>query len=969
MAAPTQHDTAALPLQSTVMSANVVFINIDWKKSRHNDHALNRNMKILDRTIAGVVHNMTPAMICMCEVGEAHIPLTKDNMQQVADQTKAAWRNSAIGNVKLDSMFEVGKPYLTVYDVSQVQCSGHRILEDLYLAHGQPRTAQAFLCRGPHDDTVDIINVHAPSGSRKLNDEQRTELITNLLQSNSQSMPGHTIGSARFLIGGDMNTAPFSLSVLLRTCRKEHVLQTKEQVIEPRFGKHGDVAFFGGFTATCLTTTANNHDPRHNPYGICWVTPELYAWENATEPSLAPLPARSKAKAKSATPQRAAPSDQHWSTFGIQWVKAETNASACATEQPVPALPMPATPTPAPMPATTKGYATEQPSSVLVGLEDVPISAGQGFICKSNVKQASEAMHVEQSSIAHEFQHQIAFDNPAASSSQPRSTHGEEWHKPQSNASGYATEPPLSALPMPTPMLPTTGYATEPPSRVSAEHEALDVKHGNIVKPETNASVYAAEPTVPASPVPATPTPVPKPATPTGHATEQPSSIIVALEDKTVSAEEGFMCKSNVKQKWEAMLVEKSSIVNECLDQMTSKNPAASSSQPCSTHGEEWNKPQTNALGCATEPPLPAAPIPSTEYATEHPSRVSAKLEVMHVKYGNILRPQDYEQAPHEKSAAAATEQSEEATEMIYSIVNEFLGKMTMKNPEAEHLLRTALKDESCLTLSALQCITEVFSPIFFYYPNGLQDRSLWEPRDAGEYIRQWRELEAWRECIRIDANAESTAATEHTKQLSKEEITQIFKRYMHNIEWRTDQQNKGPSYYKGCTETNLRRKAGSTNVAYAIWEIGLPRLPPFATEQQGKQLSQQELEAVPEAIRNVLNWLDLLACALKQHKSTPEYQKALRKSGVTHRQSGLNATELETRKKIRDARLQLQTAKKLARQWNCGELTRQNCAPWQERLLRAYWNGSLEQGLKQMSELSNADPMCRRPRFAHRSM
>ena len=128
-------------------------------------------------------------------------------------------------------------------------------------------------------------------------------------------------------------------------------------------------------------------------------------------------------------------------------------------------------------------------------------------------------------------------------------------------------------------------------------------------------------------------------------------------------------------------------------------------------------------------------------------------------------------------------------------------------------------------------------------------------------------------------------------------------------------------------------------------------------------------MEAVPEAIRNVLNWLDLLAYALKQHKSTPEYQTALRKSGDTHGQSGLTATELETRKTIREAKYDLHTAKKLARQWNCGELTRQNCAPWQERLLRAYWNGSLEQDLKQMSELSNADPMCRRPHFAHLSM
>ena len=40
---------------------------------------------------------------------------------------------------------------------------------------------------------------------------------------------------------------------------------------------------------------------------------------------------------------------------------------------------------------------------------------------------------------------------------------------------------------------------------------------------------------------------------------------------------------------------------------------------------------------------------------------------------------------------------------MIYSIVNEFLGKMTIKNSKAEHLLLIALKDQSCLTPSKLQ--------------------------------------------------------------------------------------------------------------------------------------------------------------------------------------------------------------------------------------------------------------------------
>ena len=49
--------------------------------------------------------------------------------------------------------------------------------------------------------TADAINVHAPSGKKSLTDKQRIALLTNLLQSNSQSMPGQEIGNARFLVG------------------------------------------------------------------------------------------------------------------------------------------------------------------------------------------------------------------------------------------------------------------------------------------------------------------------------------------------------------------------------------------------------------------------------------------------------------------------------------------------------------------------------------------------------------------------------------------------------------------------------------------------------------------------------------------------------------------------------------------------------------------------------------------------
>ena len=92
-------------------------------------------------------------------------------------------------------------------------------------------------------------------------------------------MPGQQIGRARFLVGGDMNTKPYSLSQILEHCRKNGSLHTQERIHEPVFGEHGDVCFLGGLKAKTLTTTAENHDPKHKAYGICW----LMVQESATE--------------------------------------------------------------------------------------------------------------------------------------------------------------------------------------------------------------------------------------------------------------------------------------------------------------------------------------------------------------------------------------------------------------------------------------------------------------------------------------------------------------------------------------------------------------------------------------------------------------------------------------------------------------------------------------------------------------
>ena len=103
-------------------------------------------------------------------------------------------------------------------------------------------------------------------------------------------------------------------------------------------------------------------------------------------------------------------------------------------------------------------------------------------------------------------------------------------------------------------------------------------------------------------------------------------------------------------------------------------------------------------------------------------------------------------------------------------------------------MLVAALKDETCLTPSIHLRVEEVFSPIFFHYPYGLNDQSVWEPRDTSQYILQWYKLASMRE--RLTPNA---AATEHSNELSKAQVTQIFRMYMEDMKKdpRADQQGK----------------------------------------------------------------------------------------------------------------------------------------------------------------------------------
>lgn len=218
-------------------------------------------------------------------------PMTLQQMFDLADTIRTAWEAAATEHPDIAVLFEVDAPYLTIWDGNRCECKRHRILENVYDVPGHRRKAQAFLCIMPgenDEEGIDIVNVHAPSGKPKLTDSHRYHLIRNLLQSSSMARPTKQIGEGRFVLGGDMNTIELGLSQILNKLRSFGILKTSNEVLSPKWGKHGDMCVVGGFTTTLVQGRARNHDPQHEPYGIAWQRQPQHAtacWRKMTTAS------------------------------------------------------------------------------------------------------------------------------------------------------------------------------------------------------------------------------------------------------------------------------------------------------------------------------------------------------------------------------------------------------------------------------------------------------------------------------------------------------------------------------------------------------------------------------------------------------------------------------------------------------------------------------------------------------------
>ena len=281
---------------------NIVYVNIDWKSTRHNtQESCARNKRTLQETIASIVAQMRPDILCMSEVGVASSLMTEEQLEAVAEWCVEQWKRTATGRAgagwrspeffgeqawkaaqddfSLSVLYAKDAPYMTIYNEKKCICTKNAILHNLY-KHNEPRTAQHMLFE-PRTGAIgnlellEIVNVHAPSGKKPLTDSNRKELIFHILQSESLENPATTIGHKNFLIGGDMNTAPGTLTELLTRAYNAQVVKELPDITPHQMDAHvkpGDYCFLQGIRSEPLPRDgAHNHDPKHDPYGITWI--------------------------------------------------------------------------------------------------------------------------------------------------------------------------------------------------------------------------------------------------------------------------------------------------------------------------------------------------------------------------------------------------------------------------------------------------------------------------------------------------------------------------------------------------------------------------------------------------------------------------------------------------------------------------------------------------------------------------
>ena len=790
---------------------NLVFVNIDWKISRHaNQTASNKNARVLAGTVASIVANMDPAAICFCEFGGVRAPLKPIHVELLKQTIEGAWReNAATEHVRF--IYEAGEPYLTAFRSDQIDCRHSRTVRRLYYIFGEPRTAQFFLATQPGQPDaagINIVNVHAPSGNKRLTNAQRITLMRKLLGSTSLRTNQSTLGHDAFIIGGDMNSSEIVLTQMVETCEKEEILSKGSQARKPSDANHGDILLQLNVPGDGLRTQARNHDPQHVPYGFCW----------------------------------------------------RPTAASSVSAQHAPAL----------------SASAQQKQSLYTDVASVAPSSSSDVTCPLGAPASAVQ---SQASSATEQRKPPAYADTVLRAAAPCRAHAE--------LSAASVDICVTAQPAPAPsgteQLKLPAYA-DTALRAAAPMYVLPFSERQRQEGHAELSAASVDSLVAAEPAPAT------------SATEQRSPLAYADTVRLAAAPQNTLPLSEFL----------------CQEAHTELSAASVGSSATA---------QPAPPPCATEQ---RKPLTHTEITSTAMGSAFAPPGRQHVDAPEHL----------EGTESHAEQQKREQSDFPLAIINAFLGYPAQYSDASEDAIQEVVNDEAAWSTATLNIIAEVFEPIFFHFPRGLKDRSVWQARSPDEYITQWREHAKFR--------LEVIAGAVDGLQFTRDQRQRAFQYY---LQWFAENEARpGQKKIKSAAEARLNKLCGSRHVMQAIWEIGLPKILGRATEQPDVDPTPERLLEIKDDATKILQWLDDLANAIENYRETKEYCNQVARSGSKRGESGLSAQEERERQEFRQAKTNLQEGVRLGRLWAEKRIECDELKPQQWKLLEDHWNGALQQ-------------------------
>jgi len=120
------------------------------------------------------------------------------------------------------------------------------------------------------EESINVINVHAPSGNSRLTETQRKTLLTNLLQNTSLKDATKTVGHDTSILAGDFNTGEFLLAQIMGAMVLSNVCASRWKAFRQNHGMPGDLGIHIGVRGDVLDNHVEGHDPKHYPYAFRW---------------------------------------------------------------------------------------------------------------------------------------------------------------------------------------------------------------------------------------------------------------------------------------------------------------------------------------------------------------------------------------------------------------------------------------------------------------------------------------------------------------------------------------------------------------------------------------------------------------------------------------------------------------------------------------------------------------------------